>query len=134
MKKTLSTILGIAVIVTGLTGCDSVQPTSPAAAKVLVTPNAPPKGCKYLGAVVGNQGNFFTGGFTSNKNLEEGSFNDLRNKAANLGGNYVQVLSNRAGVTGGGGGSADGFGGGSEETNVVANGNVYKCPPAAIGE
>lgn len=136
MMKT--TILGAVVIsaaVVALTGCAPIQPIVPGAQQVIVSPNPPPKGCKYLGAVVGNQGNFFTGGFTSNSNLEEGSLNAVRNKAATLGANYVQMVTNRAGVTGSV--SSDQYGyisGGSQETNVVATGNAYKCPAKAIGE
>src|SRR6185437_2402057 len=82
-----------------LSSCASVQLT-PNANKVIASPNPAPKSCKYLGQVVGNQGNFFTGGFTSNRNLEEGAMNDLKNQAAKLGANYVQLVTNRAGVTG----------------------------------
>lgn len=103
-----------------LTGCAATQATSPEASRVLVSPNPPPKGCKYVGDVVGNQGNFFTGGFTSNKNLEQGSINDMRNQAAAKGGNYIQMLANRAGVTGNNGGQ--------QQTNVVYTGNAYFCP------
>lgn len=73
----LSSFVGALV----LNGCASVELES-GADNVLVSPNKPPKGCKYMGQVTGNQGNFFTGSYTSNKNLEQGSMNDLRNKAA----------------------------------------------------
>lgn len=103
-----------------LSGCAATAPMSSQASMVLVSPNPPPKGCKYVGDVVGNQGNFFTGAYTSNKNLERGSINDMRNQAAMKGGNYVQMLANRAGVTG--------SNGGQQQTNVVYTGNAYYCP------
>jgi hypothetical protein len=61
MKKL--TILTIAAF--SMAGCSAI-PVNPQAASILVTPNPPAKNCKYLGQVSGNQGNFFTGGWTSN--------------------------------------------------------------------
>jgi hypothetical protein len=117
MFKKICTLAAIAFAVVG---CQSTT-LSPQAQRVVLSPNQPPHGCKYVSALTGNQGNFFTGGFTSNKNLEQGAMNDLRNQAANLGANYVQMLSNRSGVTGG-------SGGGQQQTNVVYTGNAYNCP------
>lgn len=102
-----------------LAGC-AATPLTPQASRILLTPNPAPKGCKYLGTVTGNQGNFFTGAWTSNAHLEEGATNVIRNKAADLGANYVQMFSNRAGVTGNEGGQ--------QQTNVVYTGNAYNCP------
>lgn len=122
-----------------ISGCSAIQPTSPEVnSKVIATGNPPPKGCKYLGQVLGNQGNFFTGAWTSNANLEQGSMTDLKNKTYALGGNYVQLVTNRAGVTGGGYMGGDGHGGfwgssSSEQTNVTSTGNAYRCPARAIG-
>ena len=115
-----------------LSGCASID-LEPSASRVVVSPNQAPKGCKYLGQVTGNQGNFFTGGFTSNKNLETGSMNDLRNQAAKLNGNYVQLLVNRAGVTGSYSSNNGTGGGNSEQTNITNLGNVYQCKPPSIG-
>ncbi len=117
MFKKICLMAGLAFT---LAGCAATS-LSPQAQRVVLTPNPPPKGCRYVGAITGNQGNFFTGGFTSNRNMEQGAMNDLRNQAANLGGNYVQMLSNRAAVTGGSGGS-------QQQTNVVYTGNAYRCP------
>lgn len=116
--------LGIAsAIVFTIAGCSSVGLT-PEAQRVVLSPNAPPQGCKYVGSVTGNQGNFLTGGFTSNANLEQGAMNDVKNKAAGLGANYVQLMTNRAGVSGG----ISGGQGGSSQTNVTYTGNAYNCP------
>jgi hypothetical protein len=123
-----------------ITGCASVELES-GADNVLVSPEKPPKGCKYLGQATGNQGNFFTGAYTSNKNLESGSMNDLRNQAAKKGANYIQMLTNRAGVTGSGssswstGSNGLSVGGGSyssQQTNVTTLGNAYHCPQSVI--
>ncbi|MCE3044684.1 MULTISPECIES: DUF4156 domain-containing protein [Legionella] len=132
MKK----ILSLFALGTLICSCASI-PADPQTARVIASPNPVPKGCKYLGQVVGNQGNFFTGGFTSNRNLEEGAMNDLKNRAAKLGANYIQLVTNRAGVTGSMSGSFDrrsGYmSGGSEQTNVTNLGNAYLCPPKLIG-
>lgn len=119
MLKMLKKPCVVAVVALAAVGCQST-PLTPQASRVLLSPNPPSKGCKYLGEVTGNQGNFFTGGFTSNKNLEQGAMNDLKNQAASLGANYVQMITNRAGVTGGGGG-------GQQQTNVTLTGNAYHC-------
>ena len=76
-----------------------------------------PEGCTYLGEVYGSQGNWFTGDFTSNKNLMEGARNELRNEAARFGGDVVQVqdVSHTRG--------ADSLG--TTATTIV--GKVYRC-------
>lgn len=132
MKKLLTTV----IFGTLLSACSSI-PIEPQARGIIVSPKTAPAGCKYLGQVVGSQGNFFSGGYTSNRNLEEGAMNDLKNKASRLGANYIQLLVNRAGVTGaqhGGAGAGTGYmSGRSEQTNVTNLGNAYFCSPKAIG-
>ncbi len=121
--------LACCTIATGLSlaACASIS-ANPNAAKVIISPNKPPHACRYVGQVVGNQGNLFTGIWTSNKNLEQGAMNDLKNKAARLGGNYVQMITNRAGM------SSGSFEGGLAQTNVTETGNVYRCPRKSIGQ
>ena len=109
-------------------GCSAVQ-VNPAGQKVRFM-QAEPKGCKYLGEVTGNQGNFLTGPWTSNANLETGARNKLKNKAAEMGGNVVVLLTNRAGETG----SVSKQGGGMRQTNVTLSGTVYDCPASVLGE
>lgn len=118
-----------------LTGCAATA-INPEARHVIVSPNAAPKGCQYVDQIVGNQGNFFVGNYTSNAHLEEGAMNDLRNKAYVTGANYVQLVTTRAGMTGAMQGTYDrgGFMSGSTaQTNVTNVGNAYKCPPKSIG-
>ena len=109
-------------------GCAAVQ-LNPAGQKVRFM-QAEPKGCKYVGEATGNQGNFFTGPWTSNANLETGARNILKNKAAEMGGNVVVLLTNRAGQTG----SVSREGGGMQQTNVTLSGTVYDCPASVLGE
>ena len=97
-------------------GCAAV-PINLGAELVRITNSEPGKECKFLGDVTGNQGNFFTGPLTSNESLETGARNDMKNKAAAMGGNVVAILTQRAGHTSSG-----------QQTNVTLTGNVYRCP------
>ncbi|WP_435954797.1 DUF4156 domain-containing protein [Dryocola sp. BD626] len=118
MKK--FTVVTLAVL---LAGC-SANSLNSHAQQVRVTNNEPGKECRFLGDITGSQGNFFTGGWTSNSNLETGARNDLKNQAANMGGNVVSIITQRAGQTG----SAYDGSGSSQQTNVTLTGNVYRCP------
>jgi hypothetical protein len=123
-SKQMTSALSVGIIL-ALSGCSPI-PVNPGAQKVqLVTTE--PKECEYLGEATGNQGNFFTGGWTSNANLETGARNDLKNQAAQMGGNTVMILTTRAGQTGHVGLSNGSGGGGSEQTNVTYVGTVYRC-------
>lgn len=108
-------------------GACSPIPVQPGAERVRIVTNEP-TGCQYLGDVTGSQGDFFTGGWTSNANLETGARNDLKNQAARLGGNTIQLLTTRAGQTGSMGISQGSGGGSSAQTNVTYVGTVYRCP------
>jgi hypothetical protein len=132
MKKIIPVLASVLLV----SSCASIQ-VEPQATRIIASPNKAPQGCKYLGQAVGNQGNFFTGGFTSNRNLEEGAMNDIKNKASKLGANYIQVVTNRAGMTGSTSGSFGSHGGymsgSQQQTNVTNLGNAYRCPPKKIG-
>jgi hypothetical protein len=118
MMRTMYAIIFVGVLV----GCASVELESGAQQVKIVTNE--PQGCEYLGEVTGSQGDFFTGAFTSNANLETGARNDMKNRVYKLGANTVQMLTNRAGQTG-----SMGQGSGSmEQTNVTYTGVAYKCP------
>ena len=111
------------LFVTTISACSAI-PVQQAANNVRLTHNEPGKECTFLGDITGNQGDFFTGPFTSNADLETGARNDLKNKAMQLGGDTIYLLTQRAGQTGH---YDSGFGGGSQQTNVTLSGNVYKC-------
>ncbi|MBK2124609.1 DUF4156 domain-containing protein [Fangia hongkongensis] len=118
---------GSLALISLLAGCSAIQ-LSPEAQRILATPNKPEGHCKYLGSVTGHQGNFFTGSWTSNANMEEGAMNDLKNKALKLGANYIQLVTNRAANTMSGSFSDNGGSISSEQTSVVQVGNAYYCP------
>ena len=111
--------------VTLLAGC-AATPLEPGAEAVRVTHIEPQSECKWLGDVTGSQGNSITGEYTTNANLETGARNDLKNKAAALGGNLVVLITERPGITGNFGLE----GGVVHQTSIVLTGSVYRCVTA----
>ncbi|MET0644306.1 MAG: DUF4156 domain-containing protein, partial [Candidatus Binatia bacterium] len=97
--------------------CSSIS-VNRGAELVRVTNREPGRECKFLGDVTGSQGNRFTGGFTSDANLDTGARNDLKNKAFDIGGNVVYLLFQRDSQTGHA----------LDRKNVTLSGNVYRCP------
>ena len=72
-----------------LTGC-AATPLVPGADRVdVVSTPKEVKKCTYLGDVVGNQGNRFSGPFTPTANLLLGARQALKNETLKLGGNRV---------------------------------------------
>lgn len=113
-------VVSISIIAsTLLSACAAVAP-NPGAEKVRITNQEPDKTCKFLGDVQGGQGGYWTGGYTTNENLERGALNDLKNKAAALGGNTIEILTNRA--------TDAGYLFSSYKQEVTLVGNVYACP------
>ena len=113
------------VMAIALAACSAV-PLDPRAQRIRIV-TADPVGCEYLGEVTGNQGNSFTGGFTSNANLETGARNDMKNQALGMGANTIHLLTTRAGQTGSMALSGGSGGGSSEQTNVTYVGAAYRC-------
>lgn len=100
-----------------LTGC-AANAIHPEAQHVELVNEVPDSSkCKFIGEVVGSQGNWFTGDYTSNKNLVIGARNELRNEAHALGGNvvYIQDLKNTNAW------------GSLGTTNTTAVGKAYRC-------
>ena len=110
MKNVVAALLPILLI-----ACSAVAPTRQGQTIELVTEK--PSNCKQLGDAVGSQGNWFTGDYTSNENLLLGARNDLRNKAAEMGGNvvWVQNTANTNAYRSSG------------TTNTTVLGVVYRC-------
>lgn len=105
----------------------SAKTLEPPAYFIEVTPNPPGKDCVYKGQVFGNQGNFVTGRYTSNQNLQEGAMNDLKNEAVKFNANYVQLLDSQSGSTGRRLRLYNDL-----QTNVSVTGNAYACPPDQV--
>ena len=88
---------------------------------VVLTRNAPPDGCVFVGEVLGSQGNFWTAEFTSDEDLIVGARNRMRDEAYAIGANFVQIeLENQSHNT------ADLSAGGVFSSVVIGNG--YHCP------
>jgi hypothetical protein len=107
----------IFLIVISLTGCAATSAIPEARSIEIVNQQPDRYRCKYLGEVVGSQGNWITGDYTSNKNLIVGARNDLRNEAYRLGANiiYVEDMATTN--------ASESLG----TTNVTVIGKAYKC-------
>ena len=93
MRKLLryKMISAVVVSVLVLMGCSATS-VKPEAKKVIIVNDKPDADrCEFLGEVSGSQGNWLTGGYTSDENLILGARNDLRNSTYKLGGNTVHV-------------------------------------------
>lgn len=104
----------LALCAIALAGC-AANSLRPEAQKVRLLPAAPGPECKYVGDATGGQGNFITGPYTTNSNLQAGAINDLKNQAAAMGGNAVYVLTSSAGLEKG------------TQTSFTTTGNVFFC-------
>ncbi len=102
------------------------------AEKVIVTHQAAPKGCKFMGSLIGEQGGFIVGRWTSNRRLALGAMNDMKNQAFEMGANYVVLENTSQGntTTGSFGYSGSIVGG---QTDVTHMGNAYSCNAKEIG-
>lgn len=74
-----------------LGGCSAISVKPGANLVSVVTEEANLGQCEFLGEVAGSQGNWITGGYTSDKNLMLGARNDLKNATHELGGNTVYI-------------------------------------------
>lgn len=87
--------------------------------QVLMTHHEP-AGCQRLGEVEGSQGGALSGDMTSRKDLDQGARNDLRNRAARLGADTVQIVR-REGIT------PQTFAGSGEAHAVAYRGIAWRC-------
>ncbi len=125
----MKTTLGLGIMFLALaSGCAATQ-LRPGAESVLVSRQVAPKSCRYVGTVIGEQGGSFAGPLTSNKNLAQGSMNDMKNQAQGLGANYVVLENTSTGNTISGNGHSMNGG----QTDVTHTGNAYVCPPEEVG-
>jgi hypothetical protein len=99
-------------------------------AKVATSQSAPvdfgyvPSSCKSLGYLVGRGGGSFGGGLLTNESLVEYAMNDLRNKAAELGANYIQHDTPQLGVPGDDGATS----------TATVSGTAYFCSRRVVEE
>lgn len=105
------------IVGASLIGCAATKVTKEAQSVEIVNEKPDTGKCKFVGEIVGSQGNWITGDFTSNKALVIGARNELRNKAYKLGANivYIQDMKNTNSY------------GSLGTTNTTAVGKAYKC-------
>jgi len=102
-----------------LTAC-AASPLMPGGETILLSKEAAPEGCAFLGEVQGTQGNFWTADFTSDANLINGARNKVRNAAYTLQADYVKIETESLSHN-----STDHSLGGMYSAVVI--GNAYRC-------
>jgi hypothetical protein len=112
--KNALVLVCLAAMSAPLAGC-ATEALSPEGAHVAITRNPPTPDCAPAGYLVGEGGGTFGGKWISNDSLIEYAMNDLRNKAAKLGANYVQSDPPTLG---------DGHG---TTTTATITGTAYRC-------
>lgn len=108
-RLTRTTLSAIVVLFTALPGCFSRPVLSPEGSNVQLMKGDPPSGCKDLGPTTGTSMRSAGSQELPADELEYAKVS-LRNKAAQMGGNYVRMDA----------GSTDG---------TTLSGQVYKCSP-----
>jgi hypothetical protein len=107
-----------------LLGCATAD-LSAAGERIATAQSAPvdagwdPASCKQLGYLVGRGGGSFGGGWITNEDLIRYAMNDLRNKAAAMGANYVQHDSPSLGQSGSNGSTTT--------STATVSGTAYSC-------
>ncbi|WP_437890744.1 DUF4156 domain-containing protein [Phytobacter sp. V91] len=113
--KYLAGIVGAALL---LAGCSAGNELSASGQNVRFVEDKPGADCQYLGTTSGKQSNWLSGQHGEEGGSMRGAANDLRNQAAQMGGNVI------FGVTS----PTQGFLSSFVPTASEMNGQVYKCP------
>ncbi|MCG8707656.1 DUF4156 domain-containing protein [Brenneria sp. 4F2] len=100
-----------------LAGCSTGNQLSPAGQNVKFTETKPASECQLLGQISGSQSNWFSGNHNDGSTMR-GAANDLRNKAAAMGGNTLYGVSS----------PSETFWSGFVPLDSKMVGSVYKCP------
>jgi len=113
----INLLLGLAVGTVLLAGCSSSNQLSAGGERVTFVDQQPGSQCQLLGNLTGSQSNWLSGSGGEGSSLR-GAANDLRNRAAEMGGNVI-------------------YGATSPTQNLLSafapldskmTGQVYKCP------
>ncbi len=106
-----------AILLTSLTGCTAKKLNEHAKIVKIVYERPSETNCKYLGDVIGTQGNSFSGDFTPNDEMIMGARNELRNKTHEMGGNiiFVEKMHDSS------------YWGSMGTTNITIIGQAFKC-------
>ncbi|RLM20186.1 hypothetical protein BIY29_15650 [Brenneria alni] len=109
-------LLGISAVVL-LAGCNTSNQLSTAGQSVTFTDTQPGNQCQLLGEVSGTQSNWLSGNQSDGSSMR-GAANDLRNKAAAMGGNTIYGATS----------PSETFWSSFAPLDSKMVGNVYKCP------
>ncbi|WP_027710777.1 DUF4156 domain-containing protein [Dickeya chrysanthemi] len=109
-------LMGLAAV-TLLAGCSTNNELSAAGQAVRFTDTKPSAQCQLLGSVTGTQSNWLSGGNSEGSSMR-GAANDLRNKAAAMGGNVIYGASTPSQT----------FLSSFAPLDSKMQGQVYKCP------
>lgn len=97
-----------------LSGCSAKNVLTPEAKNVRIYDTLPTNmHCKYKDEIIGSEADLLTFLFVSNRDMTAGARADLRNQAAELGGNSVEIQSADFMYT----------------SSTVFIGHVYSCRP-----
>lgn len=114
----INLLLGLTAGALLLAGCSSSTQLSSAGQRVTFTDQQPGNTCQLLGNITGSQSNWLSGAGGGESSSLRGAANDLRNRAAEMGGNTI-------------------YGATSPTQNIWSSfapldskmsGQVYKCP------
>ncbi|GKX41351.1 DUF4156 domain-containing protein [Pectobacterium odoriferum] len=109
-------LLGLSAAVL-LAGCSSTSQLSAAGQAVAFTDTKPGSECQLLGQASGSQSNWLAGNHSDGSSMRSAA-NDLRNKAAAMGGNTIYGATS----------SSETFWSSFAPLDSKINGSVYKCP------
>lgn len=82
--------------------------------------------CRPLGTIMGKGGGSFGGAWISNEQLVQYALNDLRNKAAAIGGNFVHYTTPQFGMSG--------DQNGSNVSSAMISGTAFACSGRPVAE
>ncbi|MBW7982854.1 DUF4156 domain-containing protein [Enterobacillus tribolii] len=109
-------LLGLAAIML-LAGCSTTQQLDAAGQQVRFSDTKPGTECQLLGEVTGSQSNWLSGSGGESSSMR-GAANDLRNKAAAMGGNVIYGAVS----------PSESFWSSFAPLDSKMSGQVYKCP------
>ncbi|MBQ4773779.1 DUF4156 domain-containing protein [Pectobacterium versatile] len=109
-------LLGLSAAVL-LAGCSSTSQLSAAGQAVAFTDTKPGSECQLLGQASASQSNWLAGNHSDGSSMRSAA-NDLRNKAAAMGGNTIYGTTS----------SSETFWSSFAPLDSKMNGSVYKCP------
>lgn len=115
----IKALLGSAFVALLLAGCsNSASDLTAAGQRVTFVDEQPGKQCQMLGNVTGTQSNLFSGAGGNETSGLRGAANDLRNKAAEMGGNVIYGATS----------PTQNIWTGFAPMDSKMSGQVYKCP------